>query len=47
MRTYADVCGRVQVFEEADSQKSGYIDFDDFARVVMNTDIEGKLSFDF
>lgn len=36
-----------QVFEEADSDRDGYIEFDDFAKVVMNTDIEGKLTFDF
>ncbi|KAJ1481661.1 calcineurin regulatory subunit B [Baffinella frigidus] len=36
-----------QVFIEADSGGDGYIDFSDFAKVVLNTDIEGKLTFDF
>ena len=37
----------IQVFTESDSDQDGYIEFDDFAKVVMNTDIEGKLTFDF
>eukprot|EP00802_Teleaulax_amphioxeia_P014756 Tamp_14831.p2 GENE.Tamp_14831~~Tamp_14831.p2 ORF type:complete len:213 (+),score=73.59 Tamp_14831:56-640(+) len=36
-----------EVFREADSDDDGFIHFDDFAKVVMNTDIEGKLTFDF
>ena len=35
------------MFVEADSDRDGFIEFDDFAKVVMNTDIEGKLTFDF
>ena len=36
-----------QVFQEADEDKDGFIHFDEFAKIVMNTDIEGKLTFDF
>lgn len=36
-----------KVMDEADSDKDGYIVFDDFSKVVMDTDIEGKLTIDF
>ncbi len=36
-----------QVFQEADEDADGFIHFDEFAKIVMNTDIEGKLTFDF
>jgi serine/threonine-protein phosphatase 2B regulatory subunit len=36
-----------QVFIEADSNADGYIEFEDFSKVVLNTDIEGKLTFEF
>mmetsp|Transcript_9496 Transcript_9496/g.21559 ORF Transcript_9496/g.21559 Transcript_9496/m.21559 type:complete len:187 (-) Transcript_9496:48-608(-) len=36
-----------QVFQEADSDEDGFILFEDFSKVVMNSDIEGKLTIDF
>ena len=36
-----------QVMSEADSNNDGFIEFEDFSKVVMNTDIEGKLTIDF
>jgi len=47
IHTLTQTCTHTQVFTEADSDQDGYIEFDDFAKVVMNTDIEGKLTFDF
>ena len=35
------------VFREADSDGDGYIMFEDFSKVVLNTDIEGKLTMEF
>ncbi len=35
------------VFREADGDGDGFIMFEDFSKIVLNTDIEGKLTMEF